>query len=76
VNSVYLLLFSGITGIVGPWFIGWLTDMQHDENKLGLVIAVVSAIGLPIALVIQSFALKPFGKMIEAIKAEETAATL
>ena len=74
VNSVYLLLFSGITGIVGPWFIGWLTDMQHDETRLGLVIAVVSAIGLPIAVVIQSFTLKPFGRMIEAIKAEEAAA--
>lgn len=74
VNSLYLLLFSGITGIVGPWFIGWLTDLQHDETKLGLVIAVVSAIGLPIAVGIQAFALKPFGQMIERIKAEEVGA--
>ena len=74
VNSLYLLLFSGITGIVGPWFIGWLTDLQHDPNKLGLVIAMTSAIGLPIAVVIQSFAIKPFGKMIERIKADEAAA--
>ena len=73
VNSLYLLLFSGITGIVGPWFIGWLTDLQHDETKLGLVIAAVSAIGLPIALGVQFFTLKPFGEMIDAIKAEEAA---
>ena len=74
VNSLYLLLFSGLTGIFGPIVIGWLTDLQHDQNKLGLVIAVVSAIGLPIAVVVQSFALKPFGKMIERLKAEEAAA--
>ena len=74
VNSVYLLLFSGITGVVGPWIIGWLTDLQHDETKLGLVIAVVSAVGLPIAVTLQAFAIKPFGKMIEQIKADEAAA--
>jgi MFS family permease len=73
VNSLYLLLFSGITGILGPIVIGWLTDLQHDENKLGLVIAVVSAIGLPIALGIQAFAVKPFGQMIGRLKAEEAA---
>ena len=74
VNSLYLLLFSGITGIVGPWFIGWLTDLQHDPHKLGLVIAAVSAVGLPVAWVIQSFTVKPFGRMIEKLKAEEAAA--
>jgi MFS family permease len=73
INSLYLLLFSGITGIVGPWFIGWLTDLQHDQTKLGLVIAVASGVALPISLLIQSFTLKPFGRMIERIKAEETA---
>lgn len=71
VNSLYLLMFSGVTGIVGPWFIGWLSDMQHDESKLGVVIAVASAIGLPISLIFMAFALKPFGRMIEQIKAEE-----
>ncbi len=71
VNSLYLLLFSGVTGIVGPWFIGWLTDLQHDETRLGVVIAAVSAIGLPIALFIQVFTLKPFGRMVEQLKAEE-----
>ena len=74
VNSLYLLMFSGVTGILGPIVIGWLTDLQHDKAKLGLVIAVVSAIGLPIALVVQVFALKPFGRMIEQIKAEEARA--
>ncbi len=74
VNSLYLLLFSGITGIVGPWFIGWLTDMQHDETKLRYVIAVASAIALPISVLSLSFALKPFGRMIEQIKADEIAA--
>ena len=73
VNSIYLLLFSGITGIVGPAFIGWLTDLQHDETKLGLVIAVVSAIGLPIAVGVQAFSLKPFGQMVARLKAEEAA---
>jgi MFS family permease len=73
VNSLYLLLFSGITGIIGPWFIGWLTDLQHDEKKLGLVIAVTSAIGLPISVAIMSFTIKPFGQMIARIKAEEAA---
>ncbi len=73
VNSLYLLLFSGITGIVGPWFIGWLTDLQHDETRLGVVIAAVSAIGLPVALFIQFFTLKPFGQMVEQLKAEEAA---
>ena len=71
VNSIYLLLFSGITGIVGPAFIGWLTDLQHDETRLGLVIAVVSAIGLPIAVGVQAFSLKPFGQMVARLKAEE-----
>jgi MFS family permease len=74
VNSLYLLLFSGITGVVGPIVIGWLTDLQHDETKLGLVIAVTSAIGLPISVIFMTFAMKPFGKMIEALKAEEAAA--
>ena len=74
VNSLYLLLFSGITGIVGPWFIGWLTDLQHDESKLRYVIAVASAVALPISVLALAFALKPFGRMIERIKAEEAAA--
>ena len=73
VNSIYLLLFSGITGIVGPAFIGWLTDLQHDETRLGLVIAVVSAVGLPIAVAVQAFSLKPFGQMVARLKAEEAA---
>lgn len=73
VNSLYLLLFSGITGVIGPIFIGWLTDLQHDETKLGLVIAVTSAIGGPISLIVMSFAMKPFGKMIETLKAAEAA---
>jgi MFS family permease len=75
VNSLYLLLFSGITGILGPIVIGWLTDLQHDETRLGLVIAMVSGVGLPIATVIQAFAVKPFGRMIERLKAEEAAAS-
>jgi MFS family permease len=74
VNSIYLLLFSGITGIIGPAFIGWLTDLQHDETKLGLVIAVTSAIALPISVVIMAFAVKPFGQMVARIKAEEAGA--
>ena len=74
VNSLYLLLFSGITGIIGPWFIGWLTDLQHDETRLGFVMAISSAIALPISTAIMAFSLKPFGKMIERIKAEEAAA--
>ena len=73
VNSLYLLLFSGITGIIGPAFMGWLTDLQHDETKLGLVMAVTSAVLLPIAVAIMFFAIKPFGVLIEQIKSEETA---
>ena len=74
VNSLYLLMFSGLTGILGPIVIGWLTDQQHDKAKLGLVIAAVSAVGLPIAVIVQAFALKPFGRMIEQLKADEAAA--
>ena len=74
VNSLYLLLFSGITGIVGPAFIGWLTDLQHDETKLGLVMAISAAIGLPIATAIMALAVRPFGQIITQIKAEEAAA--
>ena len=74
VNSLYLLMFSGLTGILGPIVIGWLTDQQHDKAKLGLVIAAVSAVGLPIAVAVQAFALKPFGRMIGQLKAEEAAA--
>jgi MFS family permease len=74
VNSLYLLMFSGVTGILGPIVIGWLTDLQHDKSKLGLVIAVVSAVGGPIAWSVQAFALKPFGQMIARLKAEESAA--
>lgn len=74
VNSLYLLLFSGITGIVGPAFIGWLTDLQHDETRLGWVMAVTSAVLLPLALGFQFYAIRPFGRMIEAIKAEEAKA--
>jgi MFS family permease len=74
VNSLYLLLFSGITGIIGPAFIGWLTDLQHDENKLYLVMAVSSAIALPISVMIMAGALKPFGQMIGQIKRDEAAA--
>ena len=75
VNSLYLLLFSGVTGIVGPIFIGWLTDLQHDETRLGYVMAVSTLVVAPIATLIMSFALKPFGRMIAGIKAEEAAAT-
>ncbi len=74
VNSLYLLLFSGITGIIGPWFIGWLTDLQHDETRLGFVIAMTSAIAMPISALIMSFAVKPFGRLIAGIKQEEAAA--
>ena len=74
VNSLYLLLFSGVTGIVGPAFIGWLTDLQHDESKLGIVMAISAAMGLPIATAIMAFAVKPFGQIITQIKAEEAAA--
>jgi len=74
VNSLYLLLFSGITGIIGPAFIGWLTDLQHDETKLGYVMAISAAIGLPIATAIMAFAVKPFGRIIAELKAEEAAA--
>jgi MFS family permease len=73
VNSIYLLLFSGITGILGPWFIGWLTDLQHDETKLRYVMVAASAVMLPIAVAIFAFSLKPFGRMIAQIKAEEAA---
>ena len=73
INSLYLLVFSGITGMVGPGVIGWLTDLQHDENKLGLVIAFTSLVALPISTVIMFLALKPYGRMIEQIKAEEAA---
>ncbi len=71
VNSLYLLLFSGITGIVGPWFIGWLTDLQHDETKLRWVMAISAAVILPVSTAILSGAIKPFGKMVEQIKADE-----
>ncbi len=74
INSLYLLLFSGITGIVGPWFIGWLTDLQHDETKLRWVLAWSAAIGLPIATAILSGALRPFGRMVQQVKADEVAA--
>ncbi len=73
VNSLYLLLFSGVTGIAGPAFIGWLTDLQHDENRLNWVIAISSLVILPISTLIFSFAMKPFGRMIEQLKAEEAA---
>ena len=73
INSLYLLVFSGITGMVGPGVIGWLTDLQHDENKLGLVIAFTSLVALPISTAIMFLALKPYGRMIEQIKAEEAA---
>ena len=71
VNSLYILMFSSITGFVGPAFIGWLTDLQHDQTKLGYVMAVSSAVLLPLATGIMFFAIKPFGVLIERIKAEE-----
>ena len=74
VNSLYLLLFSGITGIVGPAVIGWLTDLQHDETKLRYVMAYTSLIALPIATAVMALAVKPFGQIITRIKAEEAAA--
>ena len=73
VNSIYLLLFSGIAGVVGPWFIGWLTDLQHDETKLRYVLAVTSAVALPIAAAIMWGAVKPFGQMVARIKQDEAA---
>ena len=74
VNSLYLLMFSGITGIIGPAFIGWLTDLQHDETKLRYVMAASAAVLLPLATGIMFFAIKPFGVLIERIKAEEVSA--
>jgi MFS family permease len=74
VNSLGLVLFSGITGFIGPWFIGALTDMLHDPNKLRYVLALAPAVGSPIALAIFWFSIKPFGQMIEDIKAQEAAA--
>ena len=71
VNSLYLLLFSGITGILGPALIGWLTDLQHDETKLRAVIVVTSAIGLPISTAILALSARPYGRIITRIKAEE-----
>jgi MFS family permease len=73
INSVYLMLFSGITGVTGPLVIGWLTDLQHDETKLNLVLAWTAGVGLPVAWAISCLGLKPFGRMIEAVKAREAA---
>ena len=74
INSLYLLLFSGITGIIGPALIGWLTDLQHDETKLRMVIVVTSAVGLPVSTAILALAARPYGRIITRIKAEEAAA--
>ena len=74
VNSLYLLLFSGLTGIAGPAIIGWLTDLQHDETRLSYVMAFSAAVALPVSTVIMAVALKPYGKAIENIKAAEAAA--
>ena len=71
VNSLYLLLFSGITGIVGPAFIGWLTDLQHDETRLGYVMAITAALVLPVSTAIMAAAMKPYARIIETIKADE-----
>ncbi len=74
VNSMYLLVFSGVTGIIGPWFIGQLTDMQHDETKLRYVLVISAAVALPISTAIMALSIKPYGRMIQQIKAEEAAA--
>ncbi len=73
VNSLYLMLFSGITAVVGPVLIGWLTDLMHDDTKLRYVLAATAAVGSPIALVIMCFVIKPYGEIITRIKAEEAA---
>jgi MFS family permease len=75
VNSLGLVLLSGIAGALGPYVIGAVTDMFHDESKLRYVLAGSVAIGSPIALAIFWFSIKPFRLMIEAIKAEEAAAS-
>jgi MFS family permease len=74
VNSIYLLLFSGVTGILGPWVVGQITDMLHDPSKLGLVLAATAAVGSPIALLCLWFAIKPFGQAIQVIEAGEAGA--
>ncbi len=75
VNSIYLMLFSGITAVVGPWLVGFLTDMMHDETKLRYVLATTAAVGSPLALAIMCFVVKPYGQIITRIKAEEAATT-
>ena len=72
-NSIGLLLLSGIAGSAGPYVIGAVTDLFHDESKLRYVLAASVAIGSPIALFIFWFSIKPFGKMIEDIRAQEAA---
>jgi MFS family permease len=71
VNSLGLVLLSGIAGALGPYVIGAVTDMFHDESKLRYVLAGSVAIGSPIALAIFWFSIKPFRLMIEEIKAAE-----
>src|SRR5581483_6933481 len=48
VNSLGLVLLSGIAGALGPYVIGAVTDMFHDESKLRYVLAGSVAIGSPI----------------------------
>jgi MFS family permease len=74
VNSLGLVLLSAVAGAVGPYVIGVVTDMFHDETRLRYVLAGSVAIGSPIALAIFWFSIKPFGRMIEEIKAKEAAA--
>jgi MFS family permease len=74
VNSLYLMLFSGVTAVIGPVLIGFITDLMHDETKLRYVLAGSAAVGSPIALAIMWFAVKPYGQIIAGIRAEEARA--
>lgn len=75
ISSLYLIMFSGITAIIGPSFLAAVTDFVfHDDAKLRYAMAASSAIMLPLGVLMNWLAVRPYGRLIAAIKAQEAQA--
>jgi MFS family permease len=75
VSALYLFVFSGIAFAFGSSVFGAITDfIVRDEQKIRYTLAGASAVFSPLAILIISFARKPYGRMVAELKAAEAGA--
>lgn len=69
VSSLFFMMFGGFTTMIGPVFVGAITDyVLRDESRLRYAICASGVVTLPLALLVLRVALKPYRRAITDIK--------